>query len=374
LVRITPGELHLGSGTPKALNAIGHGPPTTAECEAAYGVPCYQPAQIQTAYDLKPLLDQGIDGKGETIVIVDAFGSPTIGKDLEQFDKAFGLPAPPSLTVLQPAGPVPPYVADNLREGWAGETDLDVEYSHVMAPGANILLVETPTNENEGTSGFPQIETAEKYVIAHHLGGVISQSFSATEQSFPSKASLQALRGAYVDAAHSGVTVLAASGDSGAADVGPNGRTYYDFPVTSWPDSDPLVTGVGGVQLHLSDSGLEVHHRRKWAQSVGRRRWPICRLLPTRVSKRGKGCGGDPTRCARHRHECRLRRGGRRVSGLPRTGGLVFHVRYQRGHPAIRRCGGTGGSGGGPSARTDQFRALLPVGEWCAGHRRCHRG
>jgi subtilase family serine protease len=264
LVRITPGELHLGSGTPKALNAIGHGPPTTAECEAAYGVPCYQPAQIQTAYDLKPLLDQGIDGKGETIVIVDAFGSPTIGKDLEQFDKAFGLPAPPSLTVLQPAGPVPPYVADNLREGWAGETDLDVEYSHVMAPGANILLVETPTNENEGTSGFPQIETAEKYVIAHHLGGVISQSFSATEQSFPSKASLQALRGAYVDAAHSGVTVLAASGDSGAADVGPSGRTYYDFPVTSWPDSDPLVTGVGGVQLHLSDSGRQTVPPSAW--------------------------------------------------------------------------------------------------------------
>ena len=43
--------------------------------------------------------------------------------------------------------------------------------------------------------------TAEKYVIDHHLGGVISQSFSATEQTFPSKQSLLALRGAYIDAA-----------------------------------------------------------------------------------------------------------------------------------------------------------------------------
>ena len=51
------------------------------------------------------------------------------------------------------------------------------------------------------------------------------------------------------------VTVLAASGDSGAADVGPDGQTYYLSPVTSWPASDPLVTGVGGTQLHLNASG-----------------------------------------------------------------------------------------------------------------------
>ena len=51
-----------------------------------------------------------------------------------------------------------------------------------MAPDANILLVETPTSENEGTTGFPQIVTAEEYVIDHHLGGAIIQSFSATEK------------------------------------------------------------------------------------------------------------------------------------------------------------------------------------------------
>ena len=170
------------------------------------------------------------------------------------FDKTFGLPAPPSLEVIQPAGAVP-LRADANREGWAGETDLDVEYSHAMAPGANILLVETPTSENEGTTGFPQIVKAETYVVDHHLGGVISQSFSATEQTFPSKRSLLGLRGAYNDAAAKGVTVLAASGDSGAADVEFNGTTYYLHPVTSWPDSDPLVTGVGGTQLHLDAAG-----------------------------------------------------------------------------------------------------------------------
>ena len=139
--------------------------------------------------------------------------------------------------------------------GWAGETTLDVEYAHAIAPGASILLVETPVSETEGVHGFPQIIKAEQYVVRHHLGDVISQSFSATEQTFPAQAAVQALRGAYQLAARNHVTVLAASGDSGAADVKLDGSTYYPFPVTSWPDSDPLVTAVGGTQLHFTATG-----------------------------------------------------------------------------------------------------------------------
>jgi subtilase family serine protease len=230
-------------------------PPTTAFCEAHFHIACYEPGQIRRAYDLGPLTAKGIEGQGQTIVIVDSYGSPTVAKDLAIFDSTFHLPAPPALTVIQPAGPVPPYRANSNREGWAGETELDVEYAHTMAPDASILLVETPTSENEGTSGFPQIEQAEEYVVDHHLGGVISQSFGATENSFPNAQSLLALRGAYTDAAANGVTVLAAAGDSGAADVGPNGTTYYLQRVTSWPDSDPLVTGVGGTRLSLNAAG-----------------------------------------------------------------------------------------------------------------------
>ena len=262
-VQISPGAIH-PQPTGKVPEARTSGPPTDEECQAEYGIDCYGPNQLQTAYDLQPLFDKGIDGSGETIVIVDAYGSPTISSDLEVFDQAYGLPAPPSLTIIQPAGTVPRYRADPLRVGWAGETNLDVEYSHAMAPGANILLVETPTNEDEGTSGFAQIETAEKYVVSHHLGGVISQSFSATEQSFPTPSALKALRGAYVEAAQKGITVLAASGDSGAADVGANGRSYFTFPVTSWPDSDPLVTGVGGTELHLASDGTKTEPDTVW--------------------------------------------------------------------------------------------------------------
>jgi subtilase family serine protease len=184
------------------------------------------------------------------------------------FDQTFGLPAPPSLHIIQPAGKVPPYRPIPTREGWAGETELDVEWAHAMAPGAAILLVETPTSENEGTTGFPQIVKAEEYVISHHLGGVISQSFSATEQTFPSRKALVALRGAYLAARSAGITVLAASGDSGAADMQLDGSTYYPHPVTSWPDSDPLVTGVGGTKLTLTAAGQRTAPDQVWNDST----------------------------------------------------------------------------------------------------------
>src|ERR1700677_4506454 len=192
---------------------IGHaqsGPPTTADCEKAYKVACYEPGQIQQAYHLPAVYASGVTGKGATIVIVDSYGSPTIKNDLSVFDHTFGLPAPPSFRIIQPAGKVPAYDPNNSdMVGWAGETTLDVEWSHTIAPGASILLVETPVSETEGTAGFPQIVKAENYVIDHHLGQVISQSFGATEPTFPSAKSIYALRSAYINANAHGVTVLA---------------------------------------------------------------------------------------------------------------------------------------------------------------------
>jgi subtilase family serine protease len=257
-VVIHPDAIHIGAAASR--------PSTTAQCEQTLDVACYGPGQLRRAYNLWPLYDEGITGKGQTIVIVESYGSPTIEHDLAVFDAAYHLSAPPSLTVIQPAGAVAPYKATSNRVGWAGETNLDVEYAHAMAPGASILLVETPTLENEGTSGFPQIVTAEEYVIDHHLGGVISQSFSATEQTFPSRRSLLDLRAAYIDAAEpaNDVTVLAAAGDFGATDLEDNATTYYDFPVTSWPDSDPLVTGIGGTGLHLDGAGSRISPDTVW--------------------------------------------------------------------------------------------------------------
>ena len=341
-------------------------PPTTASCEKAYKVACYQPAQIQQAYGLPAVYASGVTGKGSTIVIVDSFGSPTIKNDLSVFDQTFGLPAPPSFQVIQPAGKVPAYDPGNSdMVGWAGETTLDVEYAHTVAPGASIVLVETPVSETEGVHGFPQIVTAEEYVLRHHLGDVISQSFSATEQTFPNAAAVQALRGAYQLAERDHVTVLAASGDSGAADVKLDQSTYYLFPVTSWPDSDPLVTAVGGTQLHFNAQGKptaptvwndtdnkaanEFARRQRGPESAGRRRRQVHLLRPAVVPERRAERGRQPARRARHLDERRLQR----------VGGHLRHV--------------SRGAGGwtpecGTSEATPLFAGIVALADQVAGH------
>jgi subtilase family serine protease len=131
-----------------------------------------------------------------------------------------------------------------------------------MAPGANILLVETPVPETLGVHGFPQIVKAENYVINHHLGTVISQSLGAPEQGFPGAKSILDLRSAYRNAAAHGVSVLAATGDagaSGARTLSSQGfaASFFLHRAIAWPATDPLVTAVGGTQMHLDAAG---HH------------------------------------------------------------------------------------------------------------------
>ena len=91
--------------------------------------------------------------------------------------------------------------------------------------------------------------------LNHHLGDVISQSFGATENTFPNVRTLLQLRSAVRNAYAHHVTVLGSSGDSGPTDFMLNLTDLYTHRVNSWPSSDPLVTSVGGTQLHLDAQG-----------------------------------------------------------------------------------------------------------------------
>ncbi|SEK76209.1 S53 family peptidase [Streptacidiphilus jiangxiensis] len=243
----------------------------TSVCLSKIHIRCYTPQQYRKAYNLAPLYKSGINGKGRTIVIVDSFGSPTIQKDLNTFDKTFGLPG--TNVDVRKWGNVPAWTGTSDQLGWAGETTLDVEYAHAIAPDAKIVLVETGVAETEGTTGFPEMMAAEKYAVDHHWGDVISQSFGATENTFSDyatgAASLKALRYAFADALKKGVTVLGASGDNGATDstTAPNG--LYTFRVNSWPSSDPMVTSVGGTQLTLDDNGNRTAPDQVWNDGYG---------------------------------------------------------------------------------------------------------
>jgi subtilase family serine protease len=253
-------------------------PLTTAQCQAEIGINCYTPVQYRVAYDLNPLYDgsalgRDITGAGRTIVIVDSFGSPTIAADLHHFDQQFGFPDP-TLQIMK-FGNVPPFDATNSSEvGWAEETSLDVEYAHSIAPGAKIVLAETPVAETEGVTGFPEMMNAEESLINQGIGDVITQSFGATENTFPgfssgNYSSLLNLRYAFKDAYAHRVTVLASSGDEGATNDEADGSTLYPFRVNSWPSSDPLVTSVGGSQLNLNQAGDKLSPDVVWNDGFG---------------------------------------------------------------------------------------------------------
>jgi subtilase family serine protease len=247
-------------------------PPTQAQCASA-GRRCFTPQTVRAAYNVGPLYASGYDGRGQTIAIVDSWGSDTIAHDLHVYNTAFGLQpmcgeegvtcttGMPTFNQLHlqgaPATKAPPPTSGGTGQEdkslWALEVSLDVETAHAIAPMANILLVTTPTAETLGVQGFPQMIAAEQYVIDHHLATVISQSFASAEDAFSSFQSLENLRYAFKSAAQNGVTVLAASGDNGTANVKKSpvgqGGMLIPYPTVEWPASDPLVTGVGGTYL-----------------------------------------------------------------------------------------------------------------------------
>jgi len=243
--------------------------PTDAQC-IARGFHCYSPQQIRTAYGVAPLIDAGYAGKGQTVVIIDSFGSPTAYQDLQTFDAGYGLPDPPSFQQLAPFGSVPfdPTSADQL--GWAEETSLDVQWAHAMAPAASIIVLTSPVSETQGVQGLPEFLKLEQYALDHRLGKIISQSWGTTENTLftpAGKKVLTAFQNLYERAADSHVTVFASSGDAGTGNPDVNGNTY-PFPTVGFPASSPWVTAVGGTSLYADLNG-NYQSETVWNDGVG---------------------------------------------------------------------------------------------------------
>jgi subtilase family serine protease len=232
-------------------------PPTDQQCRQQFGIPCYSPQEMQNAYDLTPVLNAGFTGKGQTIVIIDSFGSPTIKDDLHAFDQGYGLPDPPLFKVLAPLGTINFNSSNADMVGWAFESTLDVEWAHAMAPDANIILMTSPVDETEGVQGLPEFLYLERLAVKSHLANIISQSWGATENTlftFGGRQLLKSFNDFYRQAAAAHVTVFASAGDAGVANVNINGQ-IYPFPTVNFPASSPYVTAVGGTTLMADTSG-----------------------------------------------------------------------------------------------------------------------
>ena len=164
--------------------------------------PCgYEPATLQAAYGLNALDNAGLNGNGQTVVIVDAYGSPTAAADILKFSTTFGLPAA-NFSVYNPQG-TPQYSYD-----WAYETTLDIEWAHAIAPHANIVLILTINNSDMFLRG------GVRYALDNQLGNVISNSYGRPE-SEDSAAEMTAWDDLNAYAASLGVSVNFSSGDSG---------------------------------------------------------------------------------------------------------------------------------------------------------------
>jgi subtilase family serine protease len=215
--------------------------PTYSQCRGA-GVYCYTPSEMRSAYSVGKLLRAHHEGKGETIVIVDAYGSPTIAKDLKAFDRAFHLPNP--TLKIHKFGKITYNQHRPTVQSWEGETSLDVQWAHAMAPEAKIdLLI------SAGTSKFFSME---QYAYNHHLGKILSQSWGSAANTLNATASgrrlLRSWNTLYAKMGSHGWTVLASAGDHGTD----NG---YSTPTVLYPAASADVTGVGGTTLVASKSG-----------------------------------------------------------------------------------------------------------------------
>lgn len=221
------------------------------------GIECYGPDQIRAAYGIQPLLDKGYDGTGRTIVIIDAYGSPTIQADLAQFDAVWGLSDPSHFNVVAPYGI--DATDPNNAFGWALESSLDVEWAHSVAPGANIELVVAKSNSDS------DILDATQWVLDHNAGDVVSQSYGEAEQCMD-PTQLDRQHKLFAQMTRQDITLFASSGDQGAGIPTCDGSAY--FKATSTPASDPYVTSVGGTMLFADGVSGAYQGETTWNEST----------------------------------------------------------------------------------------------------------
>ena len=228
---------------------ITNGPPNLAPCG-------YQPSDLQTAYNLTPLYQHGLDGTGMTIAIVDAFGSTTIANDAQVFSAAMGLP-PINLTVIG-TPTASNFSSDPNLAGWAAETTLDVEWVHAVAPGAKIILVVAPTNSfSDLFNGI--ITAASQPGVA-----TISNSWSGFDIGIAGDSE-------FYNAADGILQAIGAAGisvDFSTGDFGDNASQLGGiYTSTGWPASSPFATGIGGVSVVL-DSHKHIAFQTSWGTEL----------------------------------------------------------------------------------------------------------
>jgi len=217
-----------------------------------------QPTKLlRTVYNSTGLLGQGDNGTGYTVGLLDFYGNPSVAQDLALYDSTYGYPAPPSFTV-SPIGPYNPNLGP--ATDWDGEIDLDVQVSHAMAPGANIILY--------AANGELPLSAAVAAIVQDGKANVVSQSFGLPEWEYYEAGPEGYLFNSvftddyYMLGSAMGMSFLASTGDGGGSgfSAGPEGGAEY-------PSTSPYVTALGGTATYISTtaSGALSFNQSAWS-------------------------------------------------------------------------------------------------------------
>jgi subtilase family serine protease len=336
---------------------------------------CMKPADMRAAYGIDKLPYQG---EGQTIVLVDSFGSPTAAGDLDFFAQTFGMPKPDFEQVFpngQPGflngdgsatGAGSGQNGPASAAGWATEANLDVQWAYAMAPKAHIVLLATNTAETQGVPGLPAAMSAIDWAVGKYPSGtVFSMSFGTDESAFAGAAAQQFAKfdETFKRGLAKGDTFFASSGDNGSLGVERSHRqsTTSPDPQVSYPNVSPYVTSVGGTQRQFGwtwnptgpDVPIAANGSRTpawWAWTQGGNSEPV-------GNEPGFGLvtgGGDSTVYARPSYQNTVASVVGAHRGVPdlawnmaiNGGALVYHSFFQKvnGPPGWFLVGGTSAS------------------------------
>jgi len=310
----------------------------------------YTPAQIKGAYGIS----SAYTGAGVTVAVIDAYASPTIAQDVNQWSTNRGLP---TLSPGQFTQSVPPGTfrrAENPRQTpleWAGEETLDIEAVHGMAPAAKIVYVGAPNN-------YQDLDAAMNHVVDKHLAQIVTNSYGFSTEQLP-PGYVKPLEDTLVQAAAEGIGVYFSSGDNG------DETATHGFATPDWPAVSPWVTAVGGTALGVSAANTRVLET-GWGTS--NYNCDTTTLVCTRTGWLYGSGGGVSTIFAKPSYQSALNVSGRAIPdvaalGDPQTGLLIGETQqFPDGtYYDEYRIGGT-------SLSSPIFAGIMALADQAAGH------
>jgi subtilase family serine protease len=224
--------------------------------QAGTGEIVFSPGDIKTAYDIMPLYSAGFTGTGQSITLVGQSGIQV--SDLENFQSDAGLAVKDPTQFLVPNSGDSTVVAD----GDEAESDLDLEWSNAIAPGATINFVYVGNNLNY--SAFDSIQ----YAIDEKIGIIVSSSYGVCEVGLDG----ETLESSFEQGTAQGQTFMAAAGDTGSTDCyGTSGLTtaQQEALAVDYPASSPYVTGMGGTEISQTNAAYYTPGDGYWEEATG---------------------------------------------------------------------------------------------------------